>query len=141
MFRTDLDDETVFRISMVGAWIALPSSALFILCLHYLLGLSGLFLYIIIGIFSVCLLSMVILTTLAYNLENITLAKIASFIAAPFTILGFIFWIGFFVIFGFINHYKEYIELGFWKYVATFICFFIAFVSLFSVFISQFLRH
>ena len=141
MFRTDLDDQTVFCISLVSSWIAVPSSALFILCLHSFIGISGVFLYIIIGIFSVCLLLMVILNTLAYKLENITLSKIASFIAAPFAILGFIFWIGFFVIFCFINSFKDYIEFGFLKYLSTFICFFIAFIALFYVFISQFLHH
>ena len=52
MDESKLDQEDLL-CPMIAAWIALPGAATFIISIHYILGISGILLYIIIGIFSV----------------------------------------------------------------------------------------
>ena len=125
--KVDIDD---LLCPLIASWITIPAAASFALALHYILEVSGVLLYIIIGIFSVFFTLIAILTTLGVKLKNITLSKIASIIAIPFAIIGVIFWIGFFFIFAVINIFAEYIELSKWKYAGTFFSFAITFASI-----------
>ena len=142
MNKSDTDVDAYICCAMISSWVAIPSTALLVLCLHYFLGLSGIFLYIIIGVLSVGLLLIAILTTIGYKQNNIDLTIIASFIAIPIAIIETIFWIGFFFIFSIINKFAEYIELGFWEYSALFVTFCLAFpptvcIAMFYKVISQ----
>jgi len=142
MDKSDTDVNSYICCAMISSWMAIPSTALLVLCLHYFLGLSGIFLYIIIGVLSVSLLLIAILTTIGYKQNNIDLTIIASFIAIPIAIIEIIFWFGFLFIFSIINKFAEYIELGFWEYSALFITFCLAFaptgcVAMFYKEISQ----
>ena len=92
--KVDIED---LLCPVIASWILLPGAATFILSIHYILEISGILLYIIIGVFSVCFPLIAILVTLGYKFEKLTLFKIAYYITIPFIILGIIFFFGFFI--------------------------------------------
>ena len=134
---------------MIASWITLPGAALFILSIHYILEVSGILLYIIIGIFSICFPFIAILATLGYKLKRITLCKIATYISIPFIILSPIFFFGFFIycMIYLFRHLSDFSFMFFLKAVGVFFPFAITFSMLFNIlaFIkknsSESLRH
>ena len=135
MEETKLDFEDLL-CPVIAAWIALPASAIFIISLHYIFEVSGIILYIIIGVFSVCFPLIAILATFGYKFEKLTLFKIAYYLTIPFIILGVIFFFGF-AIFGAIylfSHLSEFSFMFFLKAIGVFFPFAITLSMLFNVF-------
>ena len=135
MDESNLDIEELL-CPVIASWITLPGAAAFILSIHYILEVSGIFLYIIIGVFSVCFPLIAILATLGYKLEKLNLFKIASYIAIPFIILGVIFFFGFFIfcIIYLFRHLSDFSFKFFLKAAGVFFPFGITLAMLFNVF-------
>ena len=132
--KVDIED---LLCPVIASWILLPGAATFILSIHYILEISGILLYIIIGVFSVCFPLIAILVTLGYKFEKIILFKIASYITIPFIILGIIFFFGFFIfcaIYLFRN-LSDFSFMFFLKAAGVFFPFGLTLSMLFNVFI------
>ena len=80
---------------LVFSWFTLPTGACFILALHFIIGISGVLLYIIIGVFSVGLLAIVIIATVCYVKETYEPFMCARYIALCFICLLVLFFIGY----------------------------------------------
>ena len=135
MEESKLDFEDLL-CPVIAAWITLPASATFIISLHFILEVSGIILYIIIGVFSVCFPLIAILATLGYKLEKLTLFKIAYYITIPFILLGVIFFFGFLIFCGIylFTHLSEFSFMFFLKAAGIFFPFGITLSMLLNVF-------
>ena len=131
--KVDIDD---LLCPLIASWITIPAAASFALALHYILEVSGVLLYIIIGMFSVCFPLIAILVTLSYKLEKINLFKIAYYITIPFIILGIIFFFGFFI-FCVVYLFKNLSDFSFMFFLKAFGIYFpfgITLAMLFNIF-------
>ena len=97
---------------MVASWITIPAEICFILALHFIVGVSGALLYIVIGVLSVGLLAIALITTFCFVKNNLGLFKIARYMALGFVFVLALFFFGFFIG-AFIYLFSHFSELSF----------------------------
>ena len=109
---------------MVMSLISIPSAACLILAFHFLMGLSGVLLYIIIGVLSFGPLIILILNIINLIQDTLNLFIIARFIAYAYACLlvlfSICFMIGLTIYHFFINYEKSLVLIFFGVQVPCF---------------------
>ena len=82
---------------MIASWLAIPAAGCLLLSFYFLIGISNIIFYILIGIFSIGLLTIAIIITLCYKTGKLSLYKIAYYISLIFIFFSIIFFFGFFI--------------------------------------------
>ena len=82
---------------MIASYLALLFACGFILAIHFILDISGVLLFIIIGLLSFCLLAISIMTTISYLCKNIVFYKIVRYIALGLILILVLFFFGFLI--------------------------------------------
>ena len=103
-----MESEEDLCCPMVASWLTIPAAICYILALHFIVGVSGVLLYIVIGVLFVGLLAIALMVTFCF-VKNLGLFKIARYMAFGFVLVLFLFIIGFFIggAIYFFSHFSE----------------------------------
>ena len=109
-----MESEEDLFCPMVSSWLAIPAAICYILALHFIVGVSGVLLYIVIGVLSVGLLAIALITTFCFVKNNLGVYKIVRYMALLFAFVLFLFVIGFFFggVIYFFSHFSEITFFG-----------------------------